>query len=907
MYRFPLSLALLLVLMVLSINPAIAQHLLISASQQAMQPELQSEMPLHETRAAAIHLPERISSGELLSIEVTQGEERVFEVIRVSEFVPGIVSVSARQFGNPNNFLTANWHADGRMLANILLYGENRFYRVQHNNDTGLHVLGRYFQEELDILECSEESNKPFFHQDGHPLEHHSESTQKHGHQQPFNAPVFPGSAETTYTTGTDNNTIIDVLLVYTPNAANWASNNFSGGIEDVVAEMMNLSQLTLDNSRTYLELRVVGLEQVAYSDDGNNAPVSSGIHLRRVTTSPNYSPWGSSFGGHPITGFMDEVHDWRDELGADMVSALMQVSDVGGIAWLGGGPYPEPNLMFSVNRVQQMTSTYTFIHELGHNLGVHHSRNQNSSPAGTFGAAFDYSTGWRFIGQNDGQSYATVMTYAQQSTRIPYFSNPDVEFQGTPTGDYFEIHAPADAARTIRNTAPFVAGNFAARYESPSLSMDTGEITLTLAKGQTETLQIPVNNTGESTLMIRPEVRSGVSSTTNLQMDGDWIERHLQPAREATGIPENYVWGSSFEGSEDFFSGTFSLTNDWKVYSRQTSEFFQIAHTDAIDGNQYLRLVHQPHLGTGASLGVTSAYQTYFPNSAWRFSTYIRINNPDLSDYIIHLYDSSARNMPQNVAYVAFQSSGFIRYGMHMNGNQIITASTGVEWVKDEFKLFEIVYIPEDGSIHFFYDEEHIATSAPLSAKRPLQAVIDRTNIGNNSTGDFDAFYLETLYEDFEFVTINQRTYSIADNGTATVSLDFDTTELDHGVYGFYVDVYSNDPDNKLISIPVELTVSGTVSVPGDEKPVALSLDQNYPNPFNPTTSIRFQLPEAGNVSLDVFNVVGQKVATLVNGNMSAGSHTVGFDASALSSGIYIYRIQTPSGTLSRKMMLVK
>jgi hypothetical protein len=83
--------------------------------------------------------------------------------------------------------------------------------------------------------------------------------------------------------------------------------------------------------------------------------------------------------------------------------------------------------------------------------------------------------------------------------------------------------------------------------------------------------------------------------------------------------------------------------------------------------------------------------------------------------------------------------------------------------------------------------------------------------------------------------------------------------------------------------------------------------LDQNYPNPFNPVTTIRYSLPEATNVELRVLNMLGQTVEILVDGYQSAGTHTIVFDASKLSSGFYIYQIKTPKFTSSRKLSLVK
>jgi len=90
-------------------------------------------------------------------------------------------------------------------------------------------------------------------------------------------------------------------------------------------------------------------------------------------------------------------------------------------------------------------------------------------------------------------------------------------------------------------------------------------------------------------------------------------------------------------------------------------------------------------------------------------------------------------------------------------------------------------------------------------------------------------------------------------------------------------------------------------------ERPESIQLNQNYPNPFNPATVISFTLPEAQTVTLDVYNIVGQKVASLLNSRLSAGEHSVNFDASNLASGVYIYVLKSESQSLSRTMALLK
>jgi hypothetical protein len=83
--------------------------------------------------------------------------------------------------------------------------------------------------------------------------------------------------------------------------------------------------------------------------------------------------------------------------------------------------------------------------------------------------------------------------------------------------------------------------------------------------------------------------------------------------------------------------------------------------------------------------------------------------------------------------------------------------------------------------------------------------------------------------------------------------------------------------------------------------------LAQNFPNPFNPTTKIEFTIPQAANVSLKVYNVLGQEVRTLVNGMKEAGTYKINFDAKELSNGVYIYKLEAGTYTQARKMILMK
>ena len=101
-------------------------------------------------------------------------------------------------------------------------------------------------------------------------------------------------------------------------------------------------------------------------------------------------------------------------------------------------------------------------------------------------------------------------------------------------------------------------------------------------------------------------------------------------------------------------------------------------------------------------------------------------------------------------------------------------------------------------------------------------------------------------------------------------------------------------------------ITTKASANVDND-LPQDVRLKQNYPNPFNPTTSIQYVLPESANVTLEVFNMLGQRVASIADGQQSAGTHTVDFDASNLTSGVYIYRLTAGSTVINKRMTLVK
>ncbi len=115
-----------------------------------------------------------------------------------------------------------------------------------------------------------------------------------------------------------------------------------------------------------------------------------------------------------------------------------------------------------------------------------------------------------------------------------------------------------------------------------------------------------------------------------------------------------------------------------------------------------------------------------------------------------------------------------------------------------------------------------------------------------------------------------------------------------------------ASNPFPKLWRIILPLSPTTGVD-PAQGEPIAFELRQNYPNPFNPSTAISYQLSAVSHATLTVYDILGRRIATLVDGVMPAGTHTVTFDASRLASGIYFYRLSAGNFTAVKKMMLVR
>ncbi|MBF0359494.1 MAG: hypothetical protein HQK49_00690 [Oligoflexia bacterium] len=225
-----------------------------------------------------------------------------------------------------------------------------------------------------------------------------------------------------------DDGTLMDILVVYTTAAASAASS--VGGIDLLIQNAVDTTNLILSNSDVNYRVRVVRSQEVIYTD-----PVDIEIALDQVTDSSD--------------GNIDSVHTLRDEVGADFVSFWVKYlggpyAGIGYLLTTGSASSRAPAAFTVVAMEAGYDNSVTFAHELGHNWGAHHER-ANATRQGSYYYSYGYYTG----------VYGTIMSYQYQGARVKYFSNPAKQYNGATLGVGIENQSTAaNNSLTLNNQA---------------------------------------------------------------------------------------------------------------------------------------------------------------------------------------------------------------------------------------------------------------------------------------------------------------------------------------------------------------------------------------------------------------------------------------------------------------------
>lgn len=279
-------------------------------------------------------------------------------------------------------------------------------------------------------------------------------------------------------------------------------------------------------------------------------------------------------------------------------------------------------------------------------------------------------------------------------------------------------------------------------------------------------------------------------------------------------------------------------------------------------------------------------------------------------------LYDSDASY--KGSKSFSFNAAGDTTYGYHIQRDLLSDGSTievRFDWDFNEQKLLLKSYriynrrITGSEGLSFNQSVYKSFIGNQESVNRTMNLYTGYPGVFNDgpiliSPGDTVSLYVSAMSPDMTIPAVE------VSNMPATATFDPETRH-----FFWIVDESNPSPmtykairGENFVTVEVEfVNEQFAVGTEQEVNPNEFKLSQNYPNPFNPSTNISFNLPSSGEVSLKVYNLLGQEVASLVNGRMNSGSHTVSFDASRLASGMYIYRLQAGSFMQTKKMMLIK
>ncbi|MFI5237951.1 MAG: T9SS type A sorting domain-containing protein, partial [Ignavibacteriales bacterium] len=232
-------------------------------------------------------------------------------------------------------------------------------------------------------------------------------------------------------------------------------------------------------------------------------------------------------------------------------------------------------------------------------------------------------------------------------------------------------------------------------------------------------------------------------------------------------------------------------------------------------------------------------------------------------------------------------------------------TTNGGVNWTFENLHLptlSTVKVFPNDiafatgtfGSImrfdpHGFVPVELVSFTSSVTGNNVLLKWSTATEL-NNQGFDIEKSTNPDIWEKIGFVagsgtTSEPRLYSFTDNDLKTGKYYYRLKQIDFDGTIEYSD-----------AIEVEVSI-----------PFTFSLDQNYPNPFNPSTTIKYSVPTDGFINIAVYSVLGEKVIDIVNGNHTAGNYEITFNASKLSSGTYVYKMESGEFVSVKKMMILK
>ncbi len=650
----------------------------------------------------------------------------------------------------------------------------------------------------------------------------------------------------------------IDIMIVYTPAAKAWSESE--GGINNTIASIMSKSKLVLDNSNVQITLNLVHSQEVNYTESG-----SSNTDLSRIT---NVSD-----------GYLDEVHQWRDQYNADLVVFLTKVEDTGGLAWRLNNTSGSPGYGFSISRIQQASWTTTAIHEIGHNMGLGHHK-QQTTQAGP--GIFSYSAGWRWRG-NDNVMYCSVMTYDSGSyfadgisaREVPYFANPSLSYAGYPTGHATE----ADAARSLRETKHIIAGY---RVRSGECNTPTG---------------LSASNIAGNSATLRWNTVTGAQSYT--------VE-YKTSTTTAWRVATSSNTGTSYNLT-GLTSGT---TYNWRVKtncsSTNSSAYAQSSFTTTVVSACVNNYEPNETLSAARAISTNVVYNAGIGSSTDQ--DYYKFTINGTNNVVITL-----QNLPKDYDLELLNSSGTVLSRSSAGGtsNETITynnLAAGTYYIRvygysGNFDLNTCYALKVAATAVTSACVNNYEPNETLSAARAISTNITyNAGIGSSTDKDYYKFTINTvsnivvtlqnLPKDYDLQLLNssgtvlgRSSYGGTSNETITLN------NLAAGTYYVYVYGYSGNFDlSTCYALRVSSTTASSDEVTGIESinsdiSSAINL---YPNPVEDILYVKGMTLNSKGSTVSIIDVSGRRIKDV----MVNSEEEVRVDVSELSPGLYYLNI---------------
>jgi hypothetical protein len=375
------------------------------------------------------------------------------------------------------------------------------------------------------------------------------------------------------------------------------------------------------------------------------------------------------------------------------------------------------------------------------------------------------------------------------------------------------------------------------------------------------------------------------------------------------TGTSYNAVLGwignyAAVDGQAYMFNckNAFDFVVDGAVITMPTYNLITTAGTDL---NFIMHPMTKAALTTAGAIGTDIGTANVGTVSKWNAATQVWVGTSYnavlgwIGNYTSEIANPLMLNMKANVAAWPYSKDA-------PEGYDVFVESTEKSVPKGTPKDFYYEVFQADGTTHFNFSAAPYdgCTAKAWIGARPLELLTTPIGITLMDMGGISIAYVNPGNFPTAWATGNVLFLVVKDEDTNIEGYNYDDPLVGYTLDGGDASAVFDGPS---LGIGTGMTVDTPSSIESEMVPVETALHQNYPNPFNPTTTIKFDLASNSNVKLSVYNYNGQLVKSLVNGAMNAGFHSVNFDASSLSAGVYYYTLETAGKAMTQKMVLVK